>query len=323
MSDYLYAITGEDLFLIEDKVTQIISNLNVEPFNVITYDLSETDVFEFIEEIMTVSLLSDEKVIKVKNPWFFYEKRTDDLTPLIQYFKNPKEDTTLIFIIDKPINETLEISKEAKKYIRFEGIEVMKKDEYEPYIKSYFNSKGYKIEDDAIKELLERVNFQLHLMHKEIEKLELFAYDNKKIDLKDIKMLVPRNLEDNIFELTNAIIARNKKRMLEIYYDLLVKNEDSVNIISRIASEFKQLITTKRLLEKGYRQHEIKDYFDVSTGKAFYIIKNANGLNSDVLNKYYESLSNLDFEIKSGAIDKKLGLELWLLKVIGGEYDIK
>lgn len=323
MGDYLYAITGEDLFLIENKVEQIIKSLKVEQFNVITYDLSETDVFEFIEEIMTVSLLSDEKVIKVKNPWFFYEKRSDDLTPLIQYFKNPKNDTTVIFIIDKPINDTLEISKEAKKYVRFESIQVMKKDEYEPYIKNYFASKGYKIEDEAVKEILERVNYQLHLMHAEIEKLELFAFDNKKIELKDVKMLVPRNLEDNIFELTNAIIARNKKRMLEVYYDLLVKNEDSVNIISRIASQFKQLITTKRLLEKGYRQHEIKNYFDVSDGKAYYIVLNANSLKTDVLNKYYESLSNLDFEIKSGAIDKKLGLELWLLKVIGGEYDVK
>lgn len=323
MGDYLYAITGEDIFLIENKVEQIIKSRNVEPFNVITYDLSETDVFEFIEEIMTVSLLSDEKVIKVKNPWFFYEQRSDDLSPLIQYFKNPKEDTTVIFIINKPINETLEVSKEAKKYVRFEGIKAMKKDEYEPYIKNYFSSKGYKIEDGAVKELLERVNYELHLMHAEIEKLELFAYDDKKIELKDVIMLVPRNLEDNIFELTNAIIARNKKRMLEVYYDLLVKNEDPVNIISRIASQFKQLITTKRLLEKGYRQHEIKNYFDVSDGKAYYIVLNANNLKSDVLNKYYESLSNLDFEIKSGAIDKKLGLELWLLKVLGGEYDVK
>ncbi len=323
MDDYLYAFLAEDLYLVENKVEKLIDDLKIEPFNVLSYDLSETDVFEFLEEIMTVSLLQDNKLIKVKNPWFFYEKRNDDLSSLLQYFKNPKDDTIVVFILDKPLNDSLEVTKEAKKYVRFETISLMKKDEYEPYLKNYFQTKGYKIEEEAIKELLERVNYEFHLMHSEIEKLELYAFDDKKISLKDVKLLVPRNLEDNIFELTNAITARNKKRMLEVYYDLLVKNEDPVNIIGRIASQFKQMITTKNLLEKGYRQHEIKNYFDVSEGKAYYMIKNANEIELDVLNNYYESLSNLDFEIKSGSVDKKIGLELWLLKVLGGEYDVK
>lgn len=323
MEERLYAFLGTDLFLIENKVDELIKNLKVEPFNILTYDLSETDVYEFIEEIMTVSLLADKKVVKVRNPWFFYEERADDLSTLKQYFVNPKSDTTVIFMLTKPFNEELELSQEAKKYLFIETVTEMKRDDLLPYLKTHFGNKGYKIEEEALHELLARVNFEFHLLAREIEKLELYAYNNKKITLQDVKLLVPRNLEDNIFELTNAIIAHNKKRMLEVYYDLLVKNVDPVTIVGRISNQFKEMITTKSLLKKGYRQHEIKKYFDVSDGRAYYLVLNANKLKEVVLINYYQSLANLDYRIKSGEIDKKLALEIWLLKVLGGEYDTK
>ena len=74
MQENLYAIIGKDLFLVENEVDKIIENLNVEPFNIITYDLEEEQLEVLLQELTTVSLLSDEKVIKVRNPWFFMNK---------------------------------------------------------------------------------------------------------------------------------------------------------------------------------------------------------------------------------------------------------
>lgn len=45
------------------------------------------------------------------------------------------------------------------------------------------------------------------------------------------------------------------------------------------------------------------------------MVKNAGSQKIKDLENYFEKLSTLDFKIKSGEIDKKIGLELFLLEV--------
>lgn len=314
MHDSLYAIIGENIFLVESEVEKIIEKIDVEPFNILSYDLEEAELQEFLQEITTVSLLSDNKVIKVKNPWFFYESKNEDLTSLIKYFKNPKHDTVVIFMLTEEINDEMLISKEAKKFVRFERVESLKVEEYPTYVKNYFERLGYKIEKEAIVELLNRVENNYQKLHGELDKLELLALDSKSITVKDVELLVPRNLEDNIFELSTAVIEKNKTKAINAYYDLMNKNVDPVTIISNLASKLKETITTKHLLSKGLNQQSVAEYFSVSSGRAYYMVKNANIQNFVELEKSFYSLVELDFKIKSGQIDKKLGLELWLLE---------
>ncbi len=314
MHDSLYAIIGENLFLVESEVEKIISKLDVLPFNILSYDLEEAELQEFLQEITTVSLLSDNKVIKVKNPWFFYEKRADDLTPLIKYFKNPKSDTVVIFMLTKDINNELLVSKEAKKFVRFETVQALKREDYPNYVVNYFKNIGYKIDKEAVTLLLNRVEYNYQKLHGELDKLELLALDSKNITLNDVSLLVPRNLEDNIFELSTAVIERNKTKAINAYYDLININIDPVVIVGNLASKLKETITTKYLLSKGMNQQSIAEYFGVSSGRAYYMVKNANIQNFVELEKSYYSLTELDYKIKSGQIDKKLGLELWLLE---------
>ena len=62
---------------------------------------------------------------------------------------------------------------------------------FHPYIKNYFSELKYQISDDAIKELIDRVNYDFNSLYNELEKLKLFAYDDRKITLKDVNLLVP------------------------------------------------------------------------------------------------------------------------------------
>lgn len=314
MEEKLYAIIGENLFLVENETEKIVNNLNVDAFNILSYDLEEDELQDFIQEISTVSLLSDKKVVKVKNPWFFYEKRDYDLSPLIRYFKNPKTETVLIFMLEKDVNQQLLISKEAKKYLRFETVEQLEKKDLPDYVNNYFKQLNYSIDKEAITELLNRVDYDYQMLHNETNKLELLRMDTKKISLEDVKLLVPRNLEENLFQLSTAVIESNKERALKCYYDLLVRSVDPVAIIGNLANKIKETITTKHLISQGMSQQSIADYFHVSNGRAYYMVRSAKNQNFNNLEKSYSSLNELDYKIKSGQIEKKLGLELWLLE---------
>ena len=66
------------------------------------------------------------------------------------------------------------------------------------------------------------------------------------------------------------------------------------------------------MLEKGYKQIDIANTLGVSTGRAYYIIKSARTFKIDILEKLLLQLHNLDFQIKSGKVDKTTGFEMFL-----------
>ena len=128
-------------------------------------------------------------------------------------------------------------------------------------------------------------------------------------------LLVSRNLEENIYELTNAVVHRNINKAVEVFYDLMARNEEPIRILNQLANKFRELLHAKLLLEKGYTQDQISKHFNMATGKTYYVVKSAQDIAFTILEDYIRRLNQLDFDIKSGKIDKKIGLEMFLLGV--------
>ena len=47
--------------------------------------------------------------------------------------------------------------------------------------------------------------------------------------------------------------------------------------------------------------------------RTYYIMKNARGVSTDIVVKHLKTLEEIDYKIKTGQIDKKIGLELFIL----------
>ena len=228
----------------------------------------------------------------------------------------PLQEARFLFIILKDlISEDILIGKTLLQYGYLVEVKDMTNEMFPSYITNYLKEKKFDIEKKACEELLVRTEYNLNLIMQELEKLMLYKYDDKKIDLNAVQTLVSKNLEENIYELTNSILSNNNNKTIEIYYDLLAKSEDPLRIMNNVATKIRQLIHTKILLEKRYNQDEIKDHFNIKSGAAYYLIKDANAVSFELLESILDKLSKLDFDIKTGIIDKKIGLELFILGV--------
>ena len=67
------------------------------------------------------------------------------------------------------------------------------------------------------------------------------------------------------------------------------------------------------LINAHKSKDEIAEYFKVKPGRAYYMIQAAKKISDNSLTNILERISELDFNIKSGKIDKKLGLQLFIL----------
>ena len=129
----------------------------------------------------------------------------------------------------------------------------------------------------------------------ERKKLILYKDNEKNITIEDVKKVVSKPLEDNIFKLLGAITENNKKQIFDIYEDILNTGEDPIKILVMIANEFRLIYEVK--IMNNLNEQELSNSY---TKEKLEII----------LNK----LSDLDYNIKSGNVDKYAGLELFLIE---------
>lgn len=313
MAESIYLFHSTNDFLLNHKIEEKIKEFNVDPFNVIKYDLLENSSDDILEDLQTVSFFAEKKVIVIRNIDELEKEEEFVVKNWVTYFEKPNPDVILIIAMQELLPETSSLGGALFKYAFIEKVKDMEKKDYPDFIKNMFKKYQYQITDDAVEALLERTNLDFNLINQEAEKLMLFAYDTKEINEKAVILLVSRNLEENIFELTNALLSKNQTKTIEIFYDLVARNEDPLRILTNIVGKVRELMHTKLLLDKGYRQDQIAEHFHIKSGRAYYLVKNAQGVNFQQLENHIKKLSKLDYEIKSGKIDKKLGLELYLL----------
>jgi len=315
LKEQISIIYGKNDYLVENKLKELINQTKVDEINTNRYDLLETNSEDVIEDLRTISFFSDKKIIIIDNFDDLLNKNQSIVNDWIDYLKKPNPDVFLFIVLNELISEETPIGKTLLQYSYIIEVKDMTNEMFPNYIASYLKEKKFDIEKLACDELLVRTDYNLNLIMQELEKLMLYKYDEKKIDLNAVQALVSKNLEENIYELTNSIIANNNNKTIEIYYDLLAKSEDPLRIMNNIISKVRQLIHAKILLEKRYNQDEIKNHFNIKSGAAYYLVKDANAVSFELLESILDKLSKLDFDIKTGKIDKKIGLELFILGV--------
>lgn len=313
MAESIYLYYSNNDFLLNHAVEDKIKELNVDPFNIVKYDLLENQYDDVLEDLQTVSFFAEKKVIVIRNIQELEKADEYLLQSYLNYFEKPNPDVVVIIMSNELLPESSALGTSLFKHAFIEKIKEMDKKEYPDFIKNMFKKYNYTITDDAIEALLERTNLDFNLINQEAEKLMLFAYETKEINERAVLLLVSRNLEENIFELTNALLSKNQAKTIEIFYDLIARNEDPLRILNNIVSKVRELMHAKLLLDKGYRQDQIAEHFHIKSGRAYYLVKNAQAIPFAQLENHLKKLSKLDYDIKSGKIDKKLGLELYLL----------
>lgn len=141
----------------------------------------------------------------------------------------------------------------------------------------------------------------------------MYKDENKKITTKDIEDVVIDNIEDNIFSLTNAIMDKDIKRVINIYNDLLLMGEEPIKLIVMIANQFRLILQVKLMVKNGYKERDMAS----EIGEHPYRVKLASNARFTIkeLITYIKKLQKLDYDIKSGNIDKNFGLEFFLLNI--------
>lgn len=317
--DLIYLFTGTSEIFIKNRMNRIIQSFNKYEYTIIKYDMETTSLSTVLSDAITVPFLEELKIIILKNPKFLTKSATstkDEIKAMLKYLKNPCDSTLLIIdATNTVINQSNEIYKMLKIVARIIDYPDPEEIELKGWIVRSFDANGIDIKDDALTLLLEYIGDDQARLSQEIDKLSSYVGKGGTIRKEDIKLLVPKNINNEIYLLIKAIINHDLALTNQIYDNLITHTKDSLTIFSLISNKFKELLSTYRLLKYGYSQSDIAKFYNVSTGKAYYIVQEARAFKLSDLEFYIDKLAELDYQIKSGKLDKTIGLELLLLKL--------
>lgn len=319
MENRLVILYGLDTYRIKQRTIHYLEKSQIDEADTQVFDLDEWNVDELVNASMTIPFFSDKKAVVGLNAFFLAGQKGakdtfHDVDYLYRYFASPSESTLLILqvpgdklSIPKPIMALLDLNAEVEKF------DISNKYDLYEIARVLFQKEQLSITPDALEELVNRSDESAILMEKEIEKISTYAMGSSVITIDMIQTLTPKNLEDNVFELVNQLVSRNIKQGLRMLADLSKMNVDPTVILSALANKFLEIAHAKALLKQKTSQEEMMKYFGYSKGRMYYVQKNANEVPMELLTKCINDLEQIDYKIKSGQMDKKLALELFIL----------
>ncbi|MGR3207450.1 DNA polymerase III subunit delta [Bacillus glycinifermentans] len=321
----VYCLYGKETYLLQEtvqRIRQAVVDEETKDFNLSVFDLEEDALDLAVEDAETFPFMGERRLVVAKNPTFLTaEKKKDkpehNLEALEAYIAQPAPYSVFVLLAPyEKLDERKKLTKLLKKHADMVEAKELNGPETADFIKGLAKSEGKQIDSDAAEELVILCNASLSAIAQEVKKLSTYIGDRDEILLEDVRKLVARGLEQNIFELINKVVNRRRTEALQIFYDLLKQNEEPIKMMALIANQFRLILQTKYFSQQGYGQKQIASNLKVHPFRIKLAIDQARLFSETELKSIMEQLAVMDYEMKTGKKNKQLLLELFLLKLL-------
>ena len=306
-----YLIYGNDYSLIKREIDNITSDIT----DVVKYDLSVQKIDELLDDASCISMFGDKKVLVGENALFLTSANTNvnhDIAYLSNYLEDDNHDNIVILsVVSEKLDERKKIVKTLKQNAKVIYKEVIDQKDLPKFVTNEFKKEGYNIDYKTANYFVNYVGKNVDIILSEIKKMIMYKDNDKNIELKDIMNISSKAFNDNVFDLSDAIMKKDFKKIFECLNDLMLLKEEPIKIIAMLGNQFTLVYQCKLLVNNGNSNKDIASILGVHP----YRVKLA--LETDYmvyeLEDIIKKLHTLDYEIKSGKIDKNVGLENFLL----------
>jgi DNA polymerase-3 subunit delta len=242
---------GEDSFRAQEKIKAISYKFKekIDPsgHNIQQLDGETMKADDFFQAISVVGFLASKKLVVIKD--IFNNKKLKDWQDQLIKFLNKQNDTPeenyLIFWQTDKVDSRSKLYKALKKFKFVEEFNKLKPLALASWIKKRVAVSKKTISPGAVSLLLTYVGNELWQIEQEVSKL--VHHSSGEIKEEDVKSLVQAKIDENIFNLVEAIGRKDKALALKLIEEKLNSGVNHQYILSMIVRQFRLLIKAKSL----------------------------------------------------------------------------
>lgn len=322
----IYILYGTEQYMMGEWVDQLIKTFvepGTEDFAFSRYDLTETPLSQVIEDAETFPFLVPRKLIVASHATFLTGSRSPSKSSvehavdlLEAYVSHPAEHTVLVLSVSaEKLDERKKIVKLLKTSSLVLPFEPLGPKELLQWVGKKASQFGVLLDADAAEALVERVGTSCRMLASELEKLSLYAGQGGVIHRNMVEELAIRTSEQNVFQLVEEIVRLRPEQAMTILHDLLKEKEEPIKLLALIARQFRIILGTQELSRQGYSHSQIASQLGAHPFAIKKASEQARRFKPETLGRILTELADLDFNMKTGAVDKTVGLEMFILRL--------
>ena len=329
-----YVLIGDEIFLYERCRRAVLESLvppDLRDFCLSDLDLAESSIFESLDRAQTSSLMAPFQVFFIRGLKALYTRgaKKEEFAAIEEYFRSPDPQSLVIFVADHiriPSDPRRMDMEDKNRYERIREtlgewcgvVELARVDETDAlrWISTESEKNGVRFDPDAARELADALGADMMLIASEWNKLALYAGEKKHVTLGDVETMVLAAKQRSLYELTDAVSARDTARALKLLHGLLNASdggEDSaIGHLYMLARTFRQMLV---ILEKNVRDSRaiwqaLWQGFRMPPFAADDLIRQARRYKSSrEITRALRLIARADLELRSQPPDKRLVLE--------------
>ncbi|TWS95469.1 DNA polymerase III subunit delta [Streptococcus sp. sy018] len=323
----ILVLAGDDLGQYQECKAALLASIGFEASD-LTYsyfDLEETSFEQAALDLESLPFFADEKIVIFDNFFDMTTNKKNILTDMEMkqfesYLANPVVSTRLIICCVGKLDGKRRLVKLLKRDGLVFEAESLKEPELRAYIDREAQALGLTFTSGALEQLLLKSNFDFSTSLKNL--LFLKTYKGKeKITSTDVNDLLPKSLQDNIFDLTQFVLQAKLLSARELAHDLTLQGEDVIKLIAVMLGQIRFFAQLKTLQSMGKAENQLisdlSDYLGrkVNPYQIKFALRDMRHYSLDFLQESMKILIETDYQIKQGRYEKDYLFDLALLKI--------
>ena len=323
----ILVLTGEDVGQFEWLKKDILKKIGYDPsdLNYSYFDMKEASYAEVELDLLSLPFFADEKIVILDHllDLTTAKKRNltdEDLKQFENYLENPSESTRLVIFAEGKLDSKRRLVKLLKRDSQIIEATTPKEQDLKRYFSSQAQELGLQFVGDSLDQLLLKSGYDFGESQKNLALLQAYKEDGQ-ITLEEIEEVVPKTLQDNIFDLTQMILKCQIDQARNLVKDLRLQGEDEIKLIAILLSQFRMYSQVKIFSEEGQSESQIVANLSDLSGRKVnpyqvkFALRDSRRLSLSFLKQAMMIFIEADYAIKSGTYEKDYLFDLALLKV--------
>ena len=306
-----YLLYGEEAYLkkqYKDRLTKAMLPEG-DTVNYAYYEGKGINPGELIDLAETMPFFAERRLIVVENSGYF----KNAVPELADYIKTMPVTACFLFV-ENEVDKRNRLYKAVKDKGRI--VEMARQDEKTLlyWIAGNVKKEGRQIKETTARYLISRAVTDMENLEKEMEKLFSYTLGKEEITVQDVEEICTTQITNQIFDMVEAVAAKQQKKALDYYYDLLALKEPPMRILYLLARQFKLLMEVKDLAEKRYDKSQIAKTVGLHPFVAGKYMQQSRTFSKQELRRILEDALDTEELVKTGRLNDVMSVELFIVK---------
>jgi len=317
MRERIYVIAGKESSRVNARCQELVDQL-LEPearmTGLLSVDGAQASIAEVLDELRTMPFLTEQRVVVIKSAEEFVSKNRPALE---KYFDHPSTTGILILTVGSWLKST-KLAKKLPKAGKLIDLVPPKRHELGRYLVDHARQASQKTLDrNAATLLVDLVGENLTQLYNEVDKLALFARDEKAITVRHVEALAGHNRVFGAFEVIEAMMAGQAMQAIARLRNMFAEDKSAeYTVVGAFAYHLRRLFSAKALLDKGEAPFAVAKKLRIWRDKdRFFAQLRQTSLGQ--IATTIEELAAIDHAVKTGQAKTQVAMEQLVLKLAG------